>query len=725
MGNKDKIIFDLGQGNQVIKLTKALPEIDNPVTINGLSPVFKSQNVIIDGAALGQTDYGLAINGQGVTVSNLSFVSFSNTAINIMPAGNNATISNNWIGTTQVGGNAAMGNKGDGIDVTTATGVTIQGNTISNNTRVGIQVAGTPATGNAAAPNAALSMPPSDTIANNTISNDGGGGQQTGILLINLMANDAQKRAPGPSNVWITGNTIIKQGQNGISIQAGGGDVVLGNFIGISSANVVDGNGPGGKPAAGIGYGISISYSWWDVIGGLDPRTGKWLGNVVSGNTQGGIYVGSSSNASSTGTVISANYIGTNITGTGITDKNGNDTGNLKNGITLSMGGTITIGGNNYASGNIIADNKGYGIYIMPSAPILVPSQATVTYNRVGTALYTIPFLPPIFPNSLDAINVSFITAQGNVSNNQGYYAVVGATGVNPGQGVQAPMKNNIFTKAGAGAKVGQVGSGPTVNSLSANSGPSAGGNSINVGGTNFTSVVNVSVGNQPAAYTVNSATSITITVPPGPFGSWPVIVTTSTGSSSPASGAMYTYTGPPIAAVSGVSPNSGTTVGFTVVKISGYGFSGASAVYFGAVPAITFVVNADDTITAISPPNAVGTDVVTVVTLGGTTPATAAGQFTYSTATAPAVSSLLTTSGSTAGGTSVVIQGSNFTGLTAVWFGTEAASSFTFLSDGSIVAVAPRTRRGPSMSRLPPPRGHRVLGAVINTPISTQAHPR
>ncbi len=46
--------------------------------------------------------------------------------------------------------------------------------------------------------------------------------------------------------------------------------------------------------------------------------------------------------------------------------------------------------------------------------------------------------------------------------------------------------------------------------------------------------------------------------------------------------------------------------------------------------------------------------------------------------------------SGSTSGGTSVVITGTNFTDATAVFFGGTAATSFTVNSDTQITAVAP-----------------------------------
>jgi hypothetical protein len=55
-----------------------------------------------------------------------------------------------------------------------------------------------------------------------------------------------------------------------------------------------------------------------------------------------------------------------------------------------------------------------------------------------------------------------------------------------------------------------------------------------------------------------------------------------------------------------------------------------------------------------------------------------------------PIITGLDPNSGPAAGGTSVVISGRNFTGTTAVMFGSNAAASFTVDSDSQITAVSP-----------------------------------
>jgi hypothetical protein len=58
-------------------------------------------------------------------------------------------------------------------------------------------------------------------------------------------------------------------------------------------------------------------------------------------------------------------------------------------------------------------------------------------------------------------------------------------------------------------------------------------------------------------------------------------------------------------------------------------------------------------------------------------------------------VKRLSPTKGPSAGGTSVLITGTNFTGVTAVKFGSTSAASFTVNSEASITAVSPPGKKG------------------------------
>jgi hypothetical protein len=82
----------------------------------------------------------------------------------------------------------------------------------------------------------------------------------------------------------------------------------------------------------------------------------------------------------------------------------------------------------------------------------------------------------------------------------------------------------------------------PTVTSVSPNVGPAGGGTSVTVTGTNFIGTTAVKFGTTAASsFTVNSATSITATSPPG-TGTVDLTVTTPGGTSATGSGDQFSY---------------------------------------------------------------------------------------------------------------------------------------------------------------------------------------
>ncbi|MCJ7796894.1 MAG: S-layer homology domain-containing protein, partial [Thermoleophilia bacterium] len=148
------------------------------------------------------------------------------------------------------------------------------------------------------------------------------------------------------------------------------------------------------------------------------------------------------------------------------------------------------------------------------------------------------------------------------------------------------------------------------------------------------------------------------------------------------------------IPTVTNVNPAAGPTAGGNSVVITGTGFgglSGASAVRFGTVNATSYVVNSVTQVTAVAPAGTAGTTVdVTVTTPAGTSAVSAAGKYSYG---IPTVTLLAPPAGPPAGGTSVVITGTGFAGLSgaaAVKFGTVNATSYVVNSATQITALAP-----------------------------------
>src|SRR4029079_7884582 len=118
--------------------------------------------------------------------------------------------------------------------------------------------------------------------------------------------------------------------------------------------------------------------------------------------------------------------------------------------------------------------------------------------------------------------------------------------------------------------------------------------------------------------------------------------------------------------------------------------FSGATEVLFGDVAATSFVVNSSTSITATAPANFAGVGGVRVTTPSGQSAVVAGDQYTYTLASAPTVTALGTSSGTTGGGTSVTITGTNLLGTLGVSFGGLPAASFVINSSTSITAVSP-----------------------------------
>src|SRR5439155_18069877 len=224
---------------------------------------------------------------------------------------------------------------------------------------------------------------------------------------------------------------------------------------------------------------------------------------------------------------------------------------------------------------------------------------------------------------------------------------------------------------------------GPAITGISPNSGPPAGGQSVNINGSDLNGATAVTFGGAAATITANTATQITVTTPAHAAGVVDVVVTTPGGSTTSTGG--YTFQAGP--AITGISPNSGPTVGGQSVNINGSDLNGATAVTFGgAAAAIT--ANTATQITVTTPTHAAGAVDVVVTTLGGN--ASSTGGYTYQALPppAPVVTSFMPISGPV--GTTVTITGSNFTGSTVVAFNGTAATNFTVDLDTQITVTVP-----------------------------------
>ncbi len=216
------------------------------------------------------------------------------------------------------------------------------------------------------------------------------------------------------------------------------------------------------------------------------------------------------------------------------------------------------------------------------------------------------------------------------------------------------------------------------------------GGTPVTIHGTNFTGATSVTFGGSAATgITVVNSTTISALTPAHAAGLVNVSVTTPSGTGTELS--AYGYVVPSAPTVTGVAPNSGSTLGGTAVTITGTFFTGTTSVTFGGTAATGVTVVNDTTITATTPAHAAGLVNVRVTTPRGT--GTGFNRYTY--VTPPTVTGVSPNSGTAAGGTAVTITGTNFTGATSVTFGGTAATGITVVNSTTITATTPAHAAG------------------------------
>jgi len=210
----------------------------------------------------------------------------------------------------------------------------------------------------------------------------------------------------------------------------------------------------------------------------------------------------------------------------------------------------------------------------------------------------------------------------------------------------------------------------PSISGISPTSGNV--GNGVTISGANFTGATSVAFNGTGVGYTVNSDSNITTSVPSGAT-TGAISVTTPSGT-----GYSNTFTVTLLPSISGLSATSGNA-GDSII-ITGNYFSGASSVTFNGTGA-SYAVNSNTQITTTVPVGAT-TGTISVSNTGGTG---YSGTFTVT--TLPSVSSLSPSSGNA--GTSVVVTGNGFTGVSSVAFNGTTAS-YTVNSNTQITTTVP-----------------------------------
>jgi len=138
---------------------------------------------------------------------------------------------------------------------------------------------------------------------------------------------------------------------------------------------------------------------------------------------------------------------------------------------------------------------------------------------------------------------------------------------------------------------------------------------------------------------------------------------------------------------ITGVSPTSGPATGGTFLTITGTDFQSGATVKFGNTNAVNVIFVDPTRLTVTTPAGTAGPVAITVTNPDNQT-ATFNG-FSYTPA-APSISSVSPSTGSTAGGTTITINGSAFQSGATVKIGGVAATNVTFVSSTQLTAVTP-----------------------------------
>jgi hypothetical protein len=236
----------------------------------------------------------------------------------------------------------------------------------------------------------------------------------------------------------------------------------------------------------------------------------------------------------------------------------------------------------------------------------------------------------------------------------------------------------------------------PNVTGIAPTSGPAAGGTSVVIDGDHL-STATVTFGGNAASCPANTDTQVTCTTPAHAAGVVDVVVTTPGGTITLAD--AFTYI--PAPTVGSIAPNTGGLAGGNTIVITGTNLTGAVVTFDGV--AITCTVNSATQITCTIPAHAAGAVDVVITTPGGST--TLTDGFTYYDVPTIANGGFAPSFGPAAGGTSVVITGTNLPNASVTFGG--ATATCTVNSATQITCTTPAHAAG-------------AVDVVITTPSGT-----
>jgi hypothetical protein len=336
-------------------------------------------NPIITTAPLGNSGYGVEVadsseNTIGGTTQAQRNVISGNALVGVLLSGSQTfsnTVAGNFIGTNQLG-TVDWGNGQDGVQIAngaynnTISGTPSARSVISGNAGYGIRITDVDTTGNEVIGNY-IGVRDNGT---QRLSNDLGG------VRIENQASDNMIGAAGQSNV-ISGNTGhgVSIGRTSVGLPTFNNKVV-GNIIGLNfTASAPISNTESGVFIGGGFAGNEVEIETFNTqIGGSTEGER----NILAGNGESGIFIDGSSTLSNT---ITGNIIG--LARSGVGGPFTATAANTGDGIRVTGGEILRIGGPTVAEGNLIAANGGDGISLTDVV------STTIQSNRIGWVVDT------------------------------------------------------------------------------------------------------------------------------------------------------------------------------------------------------------------------------------------------------------------------------------------------------------------------------------------------
>jgi hypothetical protein len=423
------VAFTAGVGSPIV-LTSTIPvtsklTLDGTQRINTATGTFSTgRQVDIDGSRLTSGTAGFKLSGasDNSVVRGFAFYGFNKAGgagIELAPAADNVTISNNLFGVSSTG---RVSSNASGIIAAGVNAPVITGNTVVKSTDTGIKLSGVAnaaVTGNLVGTNTTRTnlgnatgiqvngagrgnTVSSNVVAFNSVAGvhvsgaDASAGTATVIRSNDVLLNRAGILVDGATkNATVAGNIVTRNTLDGIKVNGTSQDVTVGgasaadrNYVGTTASNSLGlGNGRNGISVSSTGSGNVVQGN--TVIGN---------GTANGADENAGVkFSGNSSNAASvTGNIINTNR-GAGIlaarTGAGVIAITKNTiSSNSGSGVQVKTG-TVVVGGTHSdddatlrANANTINTNAAYGVHVLASAFAQIAGNSMAS-NRLGGIL--------------------------------------------------------------------------------------------------------------------------------------------------------------------------------------------------------------------------------------------------------------------------------------------------------------------------------------------------